>query len=106
MIRLRRLLRAVVLSLLLVGVQYGALLHALEHDGEALRHAQGQSFSVPDDEVCAICALFAGGANALADHTNPAAAVFFGEHAPPYAPTPIAAAAPHFYESRAPPVFL
>lgn len=101
-----RLVRVVALSLLLVGVQHGALLHALEHDGEALRHAQGKSFSVPDDEVCAICALFAGGANALSDHAEPAAAVFFGEEDPPYAPTPIVAAAPNFYESRAPPVFL
>lgn len=106
MICARRLVRAIVLSLLLVGVQYGAQLHALEHVGEALRHAKHQSFSVPDDEVCAICALFAGGANALSDHAEPAAAVFFGEEDPPYAPTPIAAATPRFYESRAPPGFL
>ena len=102
----RRLLRTVVLSLLLLGVQYGGELHALEHVGEALRHAKHQSFDVPNDEICAICALFAGGANALADHGDTPTPAFVGEDDPPYAPPSIAPAAPHFYDSRAPPVLL
>jgi hypothetical protein len=101
-----RLVRVIALSLLLVGVQYGALLHALEHDGEALRHAQGQTFSVPDDEVCAICVLFAGGANAVASDAACAALALGAEAKPQFAPTSIAASTPSWYSSRAPPVSL
>ena len=54
------------LSLLLVWTQLASGLHALEHIREALKQTPDHSLNVPGDEVCAMCALFAGGASALA----------------------------------------
>ena len=97
---------AFVLAMLLVGVQYGSQLHALGHAEEALKNGPQQSFTLPDDEVCAMCALFAGGANGLADTIDIETAVFVGEEHVLYAPPLPARTAPRFYDSRAPPVFL
>ncbi len=101
-----RLVRVITLSLLLVGVQYGGELHALEHVGEALRDAQGQFCGAPNDEVCAICALFAGGANAAAGDADVVTLAAGAETKPQFVPASIVAPAPSWYSSRAPPVFL
>ena len=106
MSRFRHSVVAVVLAVLLVGMQYGAQLHKLEHIEEALRHGQDQSLCLPGDEVCAICALFAGGANALADEIDLDTPVFASEEHVSHAPLLTARATPHFYDSRAPPAFL
>ena len=106
MTRSRHPVVAFVLALLVVGVQYGGELHALEHVGEALRDAQGQFFGAPNDEVCAICALFAGGANAAAGDPDLAALAPGVQTKPQFVPASIAAPAPSWYSSRAPPVFL
>jgi hypothetical protein len=95
------------LSLLLVGMQLGAQLHALEHDGERLARPHGTALLVPAaDEVCAICAAFAGGA-----HASPAPEQRFV--ADPFADVRVAAeftnfagVAPAYYQSRAPPALL
>lgn len=106
MTRTRRALALLALAILLVGMQCGAQWHALQHVGEALKHTPAHSFTVPDDEVCALCALFAGGAHAVADevdlYTPPATQAAHGT----YAPSLNARAAPHFYNSRAPPAAL
>jgi hypothetical protein len=106
MSRPRRPFVALLLGLLLVGMQYGSQLHALEHVKEALENAQHQSFTLPNDEVCAICALFAGGANALADEVDLGTPVVGSEEHVSYAPLLTARATLRFYDSRAPPVSL
>jgi hypothetical protein len=97
---------ALVLALLLVGIQYGSQLHALEHIEEALKHGPHQSFSVPGDELCVMCALFAGGANALADEVDLGTPVVGSEEHVSYAPLLTARATLRFYDSRAPPASL
>ena len=103
MIRSRHPFVAFLLALLLVGVQSGGELHALEHVGEALRHAPDQSLSLPGDEVCAICALFAGGANALSDTADPGFVAPDARENTFSLPASRPAAAPSYYSSRAPP---
>jgi hypothetical protein len=97
---------AFILALLLVGMQYGSELHALEHIEEALKNGPDQSFGAPGEEACAICALFAGGANAVADEIDPGTLVFASEQHVSLAPPLTARAATRFYDSRAPPVSL
>jgi hypothetical protein len=104
--RPRRFLFMLALSLLLVWTQQASGLHALEHIREALSHTQDHSLSVPGDEVCAMCALFAGSASALAgdmDHSYDALAT---DEAPQPASVSFAPAAPSYYQSRAPPPLL
>jgi hypothetical protein len=101
-----RLLRAVVLSLLLTGTQYGAQLHALGHIGEALRQPVNHSIGAPEDEACVLCVLFAGGANALHNEIPTCVPASIARDDPRCAPVFVARAAPHFYYSRAPPAFL
>ncbi len=49
------------LSLLLCGMQLGALVHPYEHDGERLGRPHGAALLVPSaDAVCPICVSFAG----------------------------------------------
>ena len=58
---------AVVLALLLAMMQQAAQLHALEHDNQRLQRPQHTGLQAPvSDEACAMCALFAGGADAAA----------------------------------------
>ena len=107
MIRSRHPFVAFALALLVVGVQYGAQLHALEHLGEELKRAPDQSFStLSDTEPCAICALFAGGANAVASEADGAAIPIGTEASPQVVPASIATPAPSYYSSRAPPALL
>jgi len=106
MTRPRHALAALVLALLLIAMQYGAQLHALEHLGNALKHTSDHSWTAPGDERCTMCALFAGGASALAGKAD---AGFVAPDArertsPPH--DSLAAHAPSYYSSRAPPSLL
>ena len=48
----------VVAPLLLLGMQLGAQLHALEHDGERLARPHDAGLVAPTaDDICPICAL-------------------------------------------------
>lgn len=102
----RHPLVGLVLALLLVGMQYGAQLHALEHVGNALKHTPDHSFTTPGNELCVMCALFAGGASALSSKPGAGFATPDAREniPPPYASLP--AAAPSYYSSRAPPSLL
>jgi dihydrodipicolinate synthase/N-acetylneuraminate lyase len=85
-------------------MQLGSDVHALEHVGEALKHSPKHSWTVSGDELCATCALFAGGATAIAGTVDVAPvkpATCFERRS---ASSLIAAAAPSYYSSRAPPV--
>lgn len=107
MTRRHRPIIAVLLALLLVMMQQGAQLHALEHDGDRVHRAKDAGLQAPaGDTVCAICALFAGGAHAAASEaaTLPASVVDFS---PPSRAIPlVAVASPSPYQSRAPPSIL
>jgi hypothetical protein len=104
--RSRRPLVALALAFLLVGMQYGAQLHALEHVGNSLKHTPDHSWTVPGSELCAMCALFAGGASALSGEST---AGFVAPDVREIAPAPYASLAtrvPSYYSSRAPPSLL
>jgi len=99
-----RTIAVAALSLLLVGMQLGALVHPYEHDGERLGRPRGAVLLAPGaDQLCLICAAFAAGA-----HASPAPDHAFGAE-PLLSPliarefTSFAGAAPAYYQSRAPP---
>jgi len=98
---------ALILSLLLVGMQLGAQLHALEHDGERLARPHGAALLVPAvDDVCAVCASFAGGSHAI-----PTSVLTIGVLPPRAARSTsafasIAGTPPAYYQTRAPPALL
>ncbi len=102
-----RALAVAALSLLLVGMQVGALVHPYEHDAERLGRPDRAALLVPGaDEVCAICASFAGGA-----HASPAPDPGFASDRPSTIRVAaefasFAGAAPAYYQSRAPPALL
>jgi hypothetical protein len=106
MSRPSRLLFTMFLSLLLVGTQLASGLHALEHVRDALKQTQDHSLSVPGDEVCAMCALFAGGASAVAGEIDNAYELLATDEAPQFASASFAPPAPFYYRSRAPPSLL
>jgi hypothetical protein len=98
---------AVLLALLLVMMQHGALLHALEHDNVRLHRADDAGVQAPiDDAACAICVLFAGGASAAAAHSETLSAPVADFSAPSRAIASVAVASPSPYQSRAPPSIL
>lgn len=95
---------AVLLALLLVLMQQGAQLHALQHDNDWLLRPHDTGLRAPaSDASCAICALFAAGADAAAADTAllPAPALDYSR--PPRANARVAIASPSPYQSRAPP---
>lgn len=98
-----RLIQAIALSLLLVGTQLGSELHALEHVGEALKHTADHSWNKAGDALCPVCALFAGGANAISGKVSLANVTPGADSKLRFASTSIATAAPSYYSSRAPP---
>jgi hypothetical protein len=104
---MHRRIVAIVLVFLLLGMQQEAQWHALGHVGDALQQPHEQGLRLPQaDDVCAICALFAGGSTAATSSTAalPEPAAY---HAGPrHAVSSRTAAAPSFYLSRAPPVLL
>ena len=107
MARLPRQLLIFALAVLLTGMQLGAQLHALEHDGERLARPHGAALIVPAaDGVCAICASFAAGAHAspAPDHRFVSDPLANSRVAPQFAT--FAGAAPAYYQSRAPPALL
>jgi hypothetical protein len=103
-IRTLRPLFAYALSLLLTGMQLGAQLHALEHDGEHLARPHGAALLVPGaDDGCAVCASFAGGSHAI-----PTSGLAIGVLPPRAARSTsafasIAGTPPAYYQTRAPP---
>jgi len=100
-------LLAFLFAVLLLGMQHGAQLHALSHLRGILDRPQEQGLQLPaDDTSCMLCALSAGGSNAIvADGPSVSGAA---------AATPVAWAtisspalsAPAYYSSRAPPTLL
>jgi len=98
---------AILLALLLVGMQQEAQLHALTHVGDLLHRPHEQSLQTQvDDAACAECALLAGGSHAVPTNLATVRAgiarderIFtsFSSHAVP---------APSYYFSRAPPLLL
>ena len=95
------------LALLLVFMQQGAQLHALEHDNVRLHRAHDAGMQAPaDDAVCAMCALFAGGANAAAAEASALGASATDFSPPSRAIALVAIASPSPYQSRAPPPIL
>jgi hypothetical protein len=106
MTRPRHPFAALLFSLLLLAMQYGAQVHALEHIGEALREPASHSIGKIEDEACPLCALFAGGANAVA-HEAPAPSIApFSEDSPAKAHRLHAPQPTRFYWSQAPPALL
>lgn len=95
---------ALLFAFLLLGMQHEANVHALAHFSDQLQRPHDQTAQLPtDDTTCAVCALFAGGASALAT----AGATFAGSadgFVPPIdAELSAAQSPPAFYLSRAPP---
>jgi hypothetical protein len=62
----RRLLSSLLLSLCLVIVQEGALLHALAHDREGVGQPADDDIAQPGDDVCLTCLALADLAGAMA----------------------------------------
>jgi len=104
--RLHRFSFALLLSLLLVGMQLGSSVHAIEHFGDALKQTSDHSLGTQHLEQCPICALFAGGSNAAAGDAGAATPVTVSEREPAFASVSVAARAPSYYSSRAPPSLL
>ena len=107
MTRTRRPLFALILSLLLVGMQLGAQLHALEHDSERLARPHGAAVLVPSaDEVCAVCASFAGGSHAIPTSVHTIGVPPSRAARATGAFASIAGTPPAYYQTRAPPALL
>ena len=97
----------IALSLLLSGMQLGAQLHALGHDGERLARPHGAALILPTaDDVCAICAAFAGGAHASPAPERRFVANPLAESLVAVEFATFAGVAPVYYQSRAPPALL
>ena len=103
MTRLHRFSFALLLSLLLVGMQLGSSVHAIEHFGDALKQTTDHSLGTQHLEQCPICALFAGGSNAAAGDADVATPAAVSEFRFAFAPQSVATRAPSYYSSRAPP---
>ena len=106
MIHRHRALLTLSLSLLLLVMQLQAQVHALGHVGEMLRHTPHHSLVAPVDDACAMCALFAGGASAIASDASEGWAAQAADKAPPSAPLSWVPAAATCYLTRAPPPLL
>ena len=104
----RGIAAAMLLGLLLVGMQLESQRHAIGHVGEWMQQPHTAGLQLPaDQDACAICALFAGGANA-APAASAAAAAPVEDFVAPRAHTFTAptAESPSPYHSRAPPSLL
>jgi hypothetical protein len=104
---MRRALRFVALSMLLLSMQWQGHVHPIEHFGRVAQHAQETTLSTAQVYVdCAECALLAGGFNAA--HSQ-AASIRPAEAIPQAASRPSAfrtADFPAWFRSRAPPVLV
>src|SRR5438105_7217075 len=105
-LRILRPLFAFFLSLLLVITALEAQVHALEHVRDMLAHTPDHSLVSPSDEACAVCALFAGGANGLAGTADVIAVTFATHERLQSAPVSVTPAFSSYYQSRAPPSLL
>jgi hypothetical protein len=101
--RSRRPFVALILSLLLLGVQVEAQLHALEHVREALGHSRHHSLVAPSDAACAECRLLAGSGNAIAGDSGEAAVTLVAQERARSAPVSVTPAFSSYYQTRAPP---
>ena len=106
MINRRRALLTLLLSLLLLGMQLQAQVHAIDHVGEMLRHSADHSLVVSVSDACAMCALFAGGASAIACSTSDAQVPVASAERSRCVPSSLAPVPPSYYFSRAPPSLL
>jgi len=106
MIRQHRAVRTLLLSLLLLGMQVQSQVHAIDHVGEMLGHSAEHSLIVPLPDACAMCALLAGGASAIACDAPGVELALAGAETPRSASVWFAPAAPCYYRSRAPPSLL
>ena len=104
--RSRRPLFALILSLLLLGAQVQAQLHAFEHVREALGHSRDHSLVAPSDAACAECRLLAGSANAIAGDIGEAAIMLVAQERALSAPVSVTPAFSSYYQTRAPPTLL
>ena len=99
----RRLI-VVFLSVLLLWMQQEAQRHAFEHVGHRLKNSQEQTWQAQaSDDVCALCALFAGGAAAAPGPTLSTSNLLADTDCPRCAVANRNIAPPTFYRSRAPP---
>lgn len=104
MTRRYRTATALLLAFLLVAMQQGAQSHALEHVGDWVQRPHDSGLQLPvDDSVCAMCALFAGGAGAAPAGTTAHASPIADFAAPQRHVTSAAVNLPSSYLSRAPP---
>jgi PhoPQ-activated pathogenicity-related protein len=102
----RRPFFALILSLLLLGVQVEAQLHALSHVREALGHSRDHSLLAPSDAACAECMLLAGSANAIAGDIDQATVTLAAQEHALSAPASVTPAFSSYYQTRAPPALL
>ena len=98
---------AVVMALLLLGVQHEVQLHDLEHLAEWRQAMQGKVLQDPDsDALCVECLLLAAAANAAPGHPPPLDQAL-GDFVLVDARAAIRpAGVPAYYSSRAPPAHL
>jgi hypothetical protein len=104
--RSRRPFFALILSLLLVGAQVEAQLHALEHVREALSHSRDHSLVAPSDGACVECMLVAGSANAIAGDIGEVDVALVAQEPALSAPVSVTPAFFSYYQTRAPPTLL
>jgi hypothetical protein len=104
--RSRRPFFALILSLLLVGAQVEAQLHALEHIREALSHSRDHSLVAPSDGACVECMLVAGGASAIAGDIGELDIALATQERAFSAPVSVTPAFFSYYQTRAPPALL
>ncbi len=93
-------------SFLLLGLQQELLLHPLTHLPE-LKARHHSSLKLPAVEIaCVECSLLAGAAQAAAGSSSPTVCVAAASECIAFAPAARYVAAPSYYQSRAPPLFL
>jgi hypothetical protein len=94
------------LSAFLLLMQHETLRHALDHVGAQLERIDQSVLEQPTGDTCAECALLAAGTGSI-----PSALPHAAVDADPWIAianrfAPVAAAAPSYYRSRAPPLVL
>lgn len=94
-------------AVLLLGMQQATQIHALSHLGGLLDRPQEQGLqAAPGDTSCMVCALCAGGANAVVSDGPSLPRIPAPSTLPWVTVSSPAASAPTYYLSRAPPTLL
>jgi hypothetical protein len=103
----RKAILTSIFSLLMLGMQLEGQRHALQHLGDQLHRPHKQGLQLPQGEAaCAECALLAGTSSAIpSDTVTPLAVVAVTERFDGRFLSR-SVAAPTYYSSRAPPVYL